>query len=416
MRKLFQKDLILVVFLTVLCTIFLLISPLNKPPVRIIPSLILLFFLPGYSLIAALFPKKDDLGCFKRFFLSFIVSMVIVLLLGVASKYIPLGIRSTNIFMIISTFTIFSTFIAYIKRIRLPIDERFKKPTKVGEKPYFPGDLALVLLITALCIIFVLIPPLDKTPIRIVLGLFLILFLPGYSLIAAFFPKKGDLDGIERVALSFGLSIAIVPLLGLILNYTQFGIKLTPILIILSIFTISLVIVSYLRRVRLPAKERFMVRFGDFLGSANRSFKKKSKVDRILSVILIISIILAISMTVYIIIKPKQGEKFTEFYILGPKGKASDYPINLTVGEEGKVIIGIVNHEYKTTSYHLVVKYDGTIIKKRDVTLANNRKWESPFTFTAANTGEDQKLEFLLYKDPDKKNVYRSLHLWIDVA
>jgi uncharacterized membrane protein len=34
----------------------------------------------------------------------------------------------------------------------------------------------------------------------------MVLFLPGYALIAALFPRKDDLDGIERIALSFGLT------------------------------------------------------------------------------------------------------------------------------------------------------------------------------------------------------------------
>ena len=77
-------------------------------------------------------------------------------------------------------------------------------------------------------------------------------FLPGYSLIAALFPRKDDLDGIERIALSFGLSIAITPLLGLALNYTPFGIRLLPILIVLSVFTISLAMGAYVRRGKIP--------------------------------------------------------------------------------------------------------------------------------------------------------------------
>ncbi|NOQ34054.1 MAG: DUF1616 domain-containing protein, partial [Methanosarcinales archaeon] len=89
-----------------------------------------------------------------------------------------------------------------------------------------PIDLALVITLTLACILFVLTPWLDETPVRVVLGLLLVLFLPGYSLIAALFPGKDDLDGIERIALSFGLSIAVVPLLGLGLNYTQYGIRL----------------------------------------------------------------------------------------------------------------------------------------------------------------------------------------------
>ena len=85
----------------------------------------------------------------------------------------------------------------------------------------------------------------NETFIRTILGLFLILFIPGYSLIAALFPKKDDLDGIERAALSFGLSIAVTPLIGLALNYTPWGIRLTPILISLSAFTIIMVIIAY---------------------------------------------------------------------------------------------------------------------------------------------------------------------------
>ena len=127
----------------------------------------------------------------------------------------------------------------------------------------FPKDLALVILLTLSCILFVLIPPLNGTPVRIILGLLLVLFLPGYSLIAALFPGKDDLDGIERIALSFGLSIAVVPLLGLALNYTPFGIRLVPILIVLSIFTVSLAVIAYLRRQWLPEGDRFVVEIGE---------------------------------------------------------------------------------------------------------------------------------------------------------
>ncbi len=135
-----------------------------------------------------------------------------------------------------------------------------------------PPDLALVIFLTLLCIPFVLIPPLNEiSPIRIILGLPLVLFLPGYALIATLFPRKNDLDGIERIALSFGLSIAITPLLGLGLNYTPFGIRLTPILIVLSVFTILLAIGAYVRRNRIPEEDRFVVDFGVLFKSIKES-------------------------------------------------------------------------------------------------------------------------------------------------
>ena len=104
------------------------------------------------------------------------------------------------------------------------------------------------------------------------------------------------------------------------------------------------------------------------------------------------------------------GEKITEFYILGPNGTVSDYPTNLSVGENGTVRIGVVNHEYANVSYRLEVEFNGEFIHMESFALAHNETWERPFTFTAMKAGR-QKLEFLLYKD----GIYRSLHLWVDV-
>jgi len=145
-----------------------------------------------------------------------------------------------------------------------------------------------------------------------------------------------------------------------------------------------------------------------------KPFLGGSKWEKTLSIILIISLILAISTTIYIIVTPKQGEKFTEFYILGPDGKASNYPTNLTTGQNGSLTIGLVNHEYATTDYLLLVKVNNSILHNQTITLTSGQKMEIPFSFTAGSTGQ-KKLEFLLYKLPDNDTAYRSLHLWLNV-
>jgi hypothetical protein len=71
---------------------------------------------------------------------------------------------------------------------------------------------------------------------RYVLGAIFVLFLPGYSLIKTLFPTK-EIDNIERIALSMGMSLALVPLTGLILNYTPWGIRATPITLSLLALT-----------------------------------------------------------------------------------------------------------------------------------------------------------------------------------
>jgi uncharacterized membrane protein len=140
------------------------------------------------------------------------------------------------------------------------------------------------------------------------------------------------------------------------------------------------------------------------------------KIDRIISYILTITIIIALVTVIYLIINPSTGEKFTEFYILGPEGKAGDYPTNLTLGERGDLIISIVNHEETNTRYQLVVQLNSVIIKNETFDLKNEEKKEIPFTFQVNQSGNGQKLEFLLYKLPNTLNPYRQLDLLIDVT
>lgn len=60
--------------------------------------------------------------------------------------------------------------------------------------------------------------------LRVVFGSIFVLFLPGFAWSYVFF-EKGGIDEIERIALSFGLSIALVPLVVFYLNWL-FGVKI----------------------------------------------------------------------------------------------------------------------------------------------------------------------------------------------
>lgn len=89
---------------------------------------------------------------------------------------------------------------------------------------------------------------------RIVFGSVYVLFLPGFILSYVFFSKtaksenkeKGTIDWIERIALSFGLSIAIVPLAVFYLNLIGVSINLlNSFLTILGIIIICIGILIY---------------------------------------------------------------------------------------------------------------------------------------------------------------------------
>ena len=143
-----------------------------------------------------------------------------------------------------------------------------------------------------------------------------------------------------------------------------------------------------------------------------------------LSVVLIVAIVAVLGTLGYMVASPKQGEKFTEFYVLGPEGKAEDYPTELEVGEEGIVILGIVNHEQEKASYLIELKIDGEksklsldgeYVDEIELELENEEKWQGEVGFEPVKVGERQKVEFVLYKD-GAPYFEEPLHLWIDVA
>jgi len=83
---------------------------------------------------------------------------------------------------------------------------------------------------------------------RYAVGSLFVLYLPGFALIEALYPKREDLEPLERLALSIGLSLALVPLVGLVLNYTPWGIRLDPIFVSLAFLTIALGTVAVARK------------------------------------------------------------------------------------------------------------------------------------------------------------------------
>ncbi|HET8685221.1 MAG TPA: DUF1616 domain-containing protein, partial [Methanosarcina sp.] len=120
-------------------------------------------------------------------------------------------------------------------------------------------------------------------------------------------------------------------------------------------------------------------------------------------------------------------EPLTEFYILGPEGTAQNYPTDYIIGENGTVIVGVVNHEFKPVNYTMEVWLENKSLPlpadQKNIFLGNNETWEKAVTITPPFEGTNMNLRFLLY-DKDKENMfgedsdmpYRNLNLWINVS
>ncbi|WP_348608948.1 DUF1616 domain-containing protein [Halobaculum rarum] len=340
-----------------------------------------------------------------------------------------------------------------------------------------PADLAAVVAAVALTIAAVFTPVVNETPLRVVVGLPFVLFVPGYALIAALFPEAGSgpatddgttgdertgdgppgdasgeregattepdgesgIDGIERVALSFGTSIAVVPLLGLVLNFTPFGIRLVPIVASVSGVTLLLTAVAARRRLALPEDERFRVPYRRWASDARAElFEPDTRTDAALNVLLAISVVIAVSSVGYAVAVPKQGESFTEFYLLteGDDGElvADDYPTEFTQGEPQSLVVGVSNHEHRPVNYTVVAAIqrvevsnnsttvvDSSQLRQWRVELADNETWQLRHTVAPEMTGSRLRLTYFLYTgDPPATlrtdTAYRELHLWVNVT
>jgi len=312
------------------------------------------------------------------------------------------------------------------ERERLPWRLHFE----VRDRPY---DLLTCMVLALMLIALVYLAP-DNVA-RQVLGLIFVLFLPGYVATAALFPENDQIDGIERVALSFGLSIAIVPLIGLALNFTPWGIRLDPILATVSGFIIGVSLVGWYRRMRLPSDERFSI-----VVNFEMDFRGMSLVDKTLTIGIAAMLIASVVVLAWAVTTPRVGERFTQLAILGPGGMAADYPRNLTMGQDATVLLTIKSYEHRAQNYALMIvltndtdnsttasqySIDWALTHSLDphrgiiqnFTLQHLEYYNQTFRFDVTVQGT-WKLQLLLYTEgqPLTQDAYREVHLWLNIA
>jgi uncharacterized membrane protein len=305
----------------------------------------------------------------------------------------------------------------------------------------FPRDLRLMIVLLATGIAAIYLPFLNATLLRYVLPLPVLLFIPGYCLIAAVFPNEDDIDLLARIVLSIGLSIAVVILLGLGLNFTPRGIQLDPVVLVVTTFTLVMILVANYRRALLPIEKRFTIPIFKIAADIRETAlpSGENTVDHLLSIALTAVIIIAIITTAFVIFFPNNGERFSEFYVLSENHTSSDYPVQIVPGADYPLYIGIGNHEQRNVTYTIetwilqtefnpvtntshILTMDP--VEEMTANLGHNESRIIPYNLSVRKSGYD-RVEFLLFNETvpgagvtgsDRINEsYRDLHLWIKV-
>lgn len=327
-----------------------------------------------------------------------------------------------------------------------------------------PADLTVTAVLTLLADLGVLLPVIRETPLRTVLSLPLLLFLPGYALVSVAFPaanstsdrderdghrragahwtrSEGDrgIDTVERVGLSFGMSVALLPILGLAISMLFGAFEPVPIVGALSAFVLGGVVLGAVRRWRLPENRRFAVRYRARLADLrNWLFGGRSGGGVGLNLVLVISVVLAMSSITYAVAVPRDGSSSSQLTVLTENDAGdlvtSGYPTEFERGESQPMYVGVENDEGENVNYTVVVKLQRVrtsgesttvlqeeTLRRMEATVDDDGTWRQRHAVTPTLLGENLRLTYLLYKttppeDPGTENAYGDAYVWINVS
>lgn len=395
MKGISSKDLMLIFVLASITAIFTSTMPLNIFTLDI-AFFVMSIVLSGYSLMAIIYPEEDATGLLKKPFLIVMFSVFMAILISLMLKTLPLRLHFKDLTWFLSLITALLSITAIFVRITQirQIEETEKSVQKLvplSFRDMLDKNLIIFSLLSLILIITVLVPPLNKTPAWMLPGSLFVCLIPGYLLLEIMFPRNDDLELIERLALSFGSSLILTSIIGLIFNYTQWGIRLELILLVIAVFCLFLCFITLARRKKLPLGLRISI----------------PSMEKMLSIFIIICILMTVGAAAYTLLKPgstpgkDNKTNLTDFYIKKIDSNASAYTLNLVSGEETTLNMILVNQEGSAVNYNILVRVNNSILKQDNITLQNNQKMKIPVNFTAGLPGE-KNIEFILYKPPNK--------------
>ncbi|WP_210424946.1 DUF1616 domain-containing protein [Halorussus halobius] len=338
-------------------------------------------------------------------------------------------------------------------------------------RPGLPVDLLAVTGYAVVASALLFQPSVYATPLAVALGLPLLFFAPGYALVSALFPgatpddadarasdalaapagrggvaprtptavHQHGLSVVERAALGFGVSLALLPVLGVALALSPWSIDPWPVLLSVSAIAVGCSAVGGVRRLRRPPDGRFSLPVRAWVGRLRRSLRRGSALDSALTVGLAVAVVLSVAAMGYAVAAPAPGESHTDVSLLTRDATgelvAEDYPRTFERGASEPLVVEVTNHEGEPTDYSVVAELqrvrqadDGSPRVVEDQRLATftptvdaGETWRTTHEVTPTMTGEGLRLTYLVYEgrapeDPDASEAYRRVHVWVDVV
>ncbi|MFW6003487.1 MAG: DUF1616 domain-containing protein [Halanaeroarchaeum sp.] len=281
----------------------------------------------------------------------------------------------------------------------------------------------------------------DQNWMMAAIGLPLLVFLPGYALIAALFPAApvedpteerfeygGRTSWVGRLAMAVAASPVVVAAVGYLLSST---VGIGRVSAVIGICTVTLLgtIGAGVRRNRLASNRRAapldgtLPMIGGLFGT--------SDLGKLTTVLALVTFVVAVG---YVGVTPADGESFSEVALLSENETgdlvANGYTTTYVAGEQEPHHVAIWNHEGEETTYGVVtvvesVDSNGTVTARQrldetTVTVAEGDRAVLDRSIAPTMTGTDLRLHTLVYEgglpdDPRPADASHSVHRWIVV-
>lgn len=315
----------------------------------------------------------------------------------------------------------------------------------------FPVDLLAVIAGTAVLVAVLAGADAGYSWPRALAGAVFVLVIPGYALVSALFPgrptgSRADAIGAtayspgtaERLGLSFGFSLALLPILAVVHGLLGIPFETTTVAASVAVLAVALSVVGILRRFARSPTDRY--RPPSILGSGARArdwLAAGTATDTVLSAVLAVAVLLAVGSLAVGLTAPTQGESYTSVSLVTQSGDgdyvASGYPTNVSAGEAADLTLRVENHYQEPAEYTAVVelqRVDGTgadaeiTERERLRTLESevpaNETWTATHRVEPTMTGENLRLAYYVYRGeapetPSRESADGYVHLWIDV-
>jgi hypothetical protein len=255
-------------------------------------------------------------------------------------------------------------------------------------KTRFHFDLFVTVLLALGCVGSIL-AGIDAAWVRTIAAL-LMLFLPGYALRAALFPKR-MLDSAEQLLISLASSVIVTILTGMTIYLIGWAMDASTWVTSLAVITLATCAVAFLRR-RSPTEEA--------VAPSALRLKWGQAVLVLLAVVLALG---ALDLASTPLNNPANIQGYTVLWVQPVVKNSPQY-----------VHLGVISNQFTAADYRLQVMLNKKVVYVwPDIRLAPGQRWDAMYTVPASTTGSSQVSAYL-YKLDQPQSVYREVSLQIE--